>query len=179
MWQNARMNRDRTVSAKLKSPQEQSLLLPAPPIELCRAEADLVNAREGHAQALRHAQIARHKVQPGAFTSTSTQEEIAAAEAKLNEAKATLDAIQVRRDRLRLEYQTAAREALAPSLAKFNTDVAGTADRLAGMLADGRDLQSQARRAGITLAEPLVAACDQLTGILKLLRTAMATLERR
>jgi molecular chaperone GrpE (heat shock protein) len=138
-----------------------------------------VNAREAYSQALRHSQIARNKVQPGAFTPASTQEEIAATEAKLNEAKATLDAIQARRDRLRLEYQTAAREALAPSLAKFNTDVAGTADRLAGMLADGRDLQVQARKVGITLAEPLVAACDQLAGILKLLRTVMAPLERR
>jgi hypothetical protein len=179
MWQNARMNRDQSVSAKLKSPQERSPLLPAPPIELCRAEADLVNAREGHAQALRHAQIAHHNVQPGAFTSTSTQEEIAAAEAKLDETKSAIDAAQVRRDRLRLEYQTAAREALAPYLSKLYPDVQATADRLAGMLADASSLHAQARRAGITLAEPLVAASEQFNGILKLLRTAMATLERR
>jgi hypothetical protein len=179
MWQNARMNRDRSVSTKLKSPQEQTLSLPAPPVELCRAEADLVNARERHAQALRHAQIARSKVQPGAFTPASTQEEVAAAEAKLEEAKSALDAIQTRRDRLRLEYQTAAREALVPYLSKLYPDVQATADRLAGMLADASILHAQARKAGITMAEPLVAASEQFNGILKLLRTAMAMLERR
>jgi hypothetical protein len=139
----------------------------------------MVNARERHDQALRHAQIARNKVQPGAFIPASTQEEVDAAEAKLDEAKATLDAIQARRDRLRLEYQTAAREALAPYLSKLYPDVQATADRLAGILADASSLHAQARRAGITLAEPLVAASEQFGGILKLLRTAMAALERR
>jgi multidrug resistance efflux pump len=159
MWQNGRMNREPSVSAKPKL-QEQTLSLPAPPIELCRAEAGLVNAREAYSQALRHAQITRNKVQPGAFTPTSTQEEVDAAEAKLDEAKSALDAAQARRERLRLEYQTAAREALAPYLSKLYPDVQATADRLAGMLADASTLHAQARKAGITMAEPLVAASE-------------------